>query len=314
MGENRVFWIALAVSLVFHLSMVTLFSINIFFHIKPTQYYNLDFVSPAPPARRQVKKTSVQGLPAQVARLKLPSNSDTLSLAGAHVPEEEPLPEGLSLTGNGRLQLPFSENGGNAVPSEGNGSGLLPEVTLPSLLSRDIVQVELRQRSLRISKSGNVYDREDSLDSWARVGQGVARLRQVLRGEFPLADESKPETSPPPSLRRVSSPAEGFAVLLEWMDEPHDRDLLFSPPIKALWQIAPQDFDGPVTLVARVRPDGSVSEVFPSTLDVDKTLLDSIMESVRKYRFSPLPPGDSFDQYATIVIQADTGGQGGETP
>lgn len=272
MGGNRAFAIALGVSALIHLSMVTVFSIGVSFQVKTLRYYDFTIVRQpsraAPPAevasaadRRVLRPPSLDDLP------DLDASSDAPPLA---------------LEGQPTLLAS------------------LPEVELPTVGFSDLERLRLRQQSLRITERQSSLLSGGPEDSWARFGRGIDRLTDTL-SRLPFLDHETP-APPEPELQRVSVPAEGFEVYIEWMAGPRDRELLFSPPIEALFQLDPASLAKPITFVFRVGPDGRVREVLSSTVAVDPDLAVSVATALTKYRFASVPDANGLDQRGALII------------
>ena len=96
-------------------------------------------------------------------------------------------------------------------------------------------------------------------------------------------------------------PAAGFEAHIEWVAEPRDRELLFAPPIVALWGADPAVLDEPLVIQFSVNARGRVVSVWSPQLD-DDGILSSAQNSLLKYRFEPAEIAD--DQQATLHVMA----------
>lgn len=267
MRKNRALYIALGVSALFHLSMVTLFSIGIWFEVNPVEYYRFDIVAEAP-------ASAPPDAPRQVLRVPSPEFSPA---------EAEAMPQ---LT----------------LPAATTALGAPPTVQLPTLQFAELSRLRLRERSLEIRAQRTGQLEEDRGDSWARFGQELEDLRSTIAG-LPLFEQGLDAKEPPSSKpQRISIPAEGFEVYIEWMTAPTDRQVLFSPPIEALWKLEPNELGGPISFVFRVGPGGRVREVLPGSIDVDTSLVLSVARALTHYRFEALEEGNNFDQHGTLLI------------
>jgi hypothetical protein len=85
------------------------------------------------------------------------------------------------------------------------------------------------------------------------------------------------------------------------MSEPRERELLFSPPIEALYKIEPEELAEPITLVFRVNPRGEVVEVLTPLPD-DAGIVVSAARALTTYRFAPLEEPNTWDQHGTLLI------------
>ena len=177
----------------------------------------------------------------------------------------------------------------------------LPQVELPTLFLEDLERLHLQRRSLEIRSRRAGSSRDSPGDTWSRFGQEIAQLRDVLRTGLGLGDRSE-HLSAGVSRSLISVPAEGFESHIEWMSPPHDRQLLFSPPIPALMHTDSRDFIQPVTFIITVRPDGGIREVLQGVIIDDSTLAVDLMRAINRYRFTPLPAGETYDQRATVLI------------
>jgi hypothetical protein len=134
-------------------------------------------------------------------------------------------------------------------------------------------------------------------DSWARFISEIGRLDDALR-QLPLFDSApKEEAAPAP----VSRPVDGLAVYIDWMGEPEDRELIFSPPIDALWGIEPTRMTESISVVFKVNPQGEVIEVLTPVED-EQGIVAGAGRALLKYRFAPLEGPGQGDQYGTLII------------
>jgi len=275
--------VSLGVSALFHLSMVTLFSIGIWFEVEPVDYYEFEFVnfSELRQARAQAARPAA---PRQV--LRVPSLDNPLDMTdpaavagGVDAPSESPF----------------------ELDAEETLLASLPEVELPTVLFADLDRLRLRERSLEIRSRHDAMLAAERGDSWSRFGREIGQLRDAL-GRLPFFDRESEQAKP--ILHPVSIPAEGFAAHIEWMTEPKDRQLLFSPPVTALLELDPAELTEPISFVFRVGPDGRVREVLQGAAMMDEDLLISLLRALRNYRFAPLPAGETGDQHGTLLISA----------
>ena len=125
----------------------------------------------------------------------------------------------------------------------------------------------------------------------------------VSPAKAPL-ERAKESTSAVAARVPVSRPAEGIAVYIEWMNEPKDRELLFSPPIDALWRLDPDSLTQPISLVFRVSPEGQVIEVI-APIDDEEGIVASAGKALTRYRFSTIEEDDARDQHGTLLIAPD---------
>lgn len=274
-GHNRALTVAAGISAAFHLSMVTLFSIGVRFDVEIPQYFQFDIVKTS-----QVRSATET---TDSARLRAPTIEDGFNAFSSNNAAGEFL-GGLDIAeGAARLQEP-------------------PEVLLPTLEFDNLERLRLRERS--IAASNRSLDSRDAWpdDSWAQFGRELEQFRRATLGRLPFFGEEPSVDEPSP--QRVSVPAEGFEIYIEWMSEPFDRQLLFSAPIEALWRVDPRTLSKPISFTFRVGPDGRVREVMQGALLEDEELAASVLKALLRYRFTPLPEGQAQDQHGTLLIAA----------
>ena len=268
MLRNRLFLVALSVSALFHLSMVTLFSIVFEFPVQRIDYYSFSILSEGP----------------------------AFSSEASAAPEER-------ITSLPSLQNPLRntefEGLGLGEPSGGWSSGL-PAIELPRIEFAEMEMLEVREEGLTIrSRLADFLDAPLS-EPWSRLSRGLERLGDALTSPG-LFDEADEEILERPAPKLVARPAEGFEAYVEWMSEPRDRELLFSPPIEALFRLRPEDLTEPITLVFRVNPQGEVIEVLTPLPD-EAGIVVSAARALTTYRFAPLDATGSRDQHGTLLI------------
>lgn len=271
MLKNRPFLVALCLSVVFHISMVTLFSIVFEFQVKRIEYYDFHILS-----EQQLVSEEARAAPERRSR-NLPVLEDPLRKAGI---EELARDEGSEV-------------------SAGWASGL-PAIELPRLEFAEMEMLELREESLTIqSRLAEFLDAPLS-EPWARLGRGLERLGDALSSSW-FFDEEEETVIEQGMPQLVARPAEGFEAYVEWMSEPRDRELLFSPPIEALFKVDPEELTEPITLVFRVNPEGEVVEVLTPLPD-DAGIVVSAARALTTYRFAPLEESNTWDQHGTLLI------------
>ena len=276
MDSRRVLYVALAVSTVFHLSMVTVFSISVWLPVETINYYTFDIVEVDRPVPVAPPPTEVEPVP-------LPSLNDELTL-NTDLPRLEP---------DQQLQLepPVME----PVSLE----PALPEIELPRLQFAELERIRLREEGFRVQTRYRGLGGANRDDLWARFGEELDQLRGAF-ARLPFSNDAPEEDAPMP----VSRPAEGIAVYIEWMGEPKDRDLLFSPPIDALWKLDPDTLTEPISLVFRVSPEGEVIEVMAPVED-EEGVVASAGKALTRYRFAPVEGDNVHDQHGTLLIAPD---------
>src|SRR5690606_4236841 len=150
MARDRVFAVSLTISTLFHLSMVTLFSIVLMFERRELPYIRVEFrqefpEAPAPAALESAANESLQ--------LRAPNellDSFIAGESGAGVP----FPDG-SL----KLSAPALTGG-------------LPSIELPKLEFAELERLRLRQEALPMREDLERYLGRKSRDPWARFGRG----------------------------------------------------------------------------------------------------------------------------------------------
>lgn len=254
MLRDRTFVSCFAISLFLHLTMVTLFSIELRYERKPIQYYPFDIVD-------------VRGF-------------------------EQPAPQALP-----KLDLP-PEVAPAAPDDETDRSeylASLPKIALPTLAFDEIPTVSLREPSYEAARPAAV-----SRDAWARFGEEIQDVRAVLRN-LPVFD-----LLPTPEEREAEAtdafyPLPDLRAHVEWLAEPRDRRLLFTPPLSPQWRDTRAELNHPVTVMFQVDPDGSVGEVIAPVEDLSEPI-DGVVEALKGYRFEPQPRG-SRSQSAALVLE-----------
>ena len=287
LAGNRPFTVALVVSTLFHLSMVSVFSIVLWFPRYDVRYYPVEIVQQYATAVRPrlAKRDTGAGRDA----LRVPSPDRMIEDLG-----------GLAEEGGGMLETAGVEElavGGGNSPDEAWAS--LPPVELPRLQFADLERLRTREESLRIRSQFSDLFQERTEDSWAlfsRRLRGIGGALTRWTSGRPAPDKAGPI--------RVSSPAPGFALYIEWMSNPKDRELLFSPPIRALWGVDPAGFRDSIAFVFKVNPQGKVSEVQVPVED-DEGITDGVGGALSQYRFAPLEGEDARDQRGTLLLVAE---------
>jgi len=294
LAGNRPFKAALAISTLFHLSMVSVFSIVLWFPRHDVHYYPVDIVQQYAAALPHLAKRdpgAVRG------RLRVPSPGRMMEEAGALAPIGE--------EGGGLLKVAASEglavSGDPLAEADPDDSWAgLPPIELPRLEFADLDRLRTREESLRIrSQFSEVFEGRPE-DSWAAFSRRLRGLSGALT-RWTSPREALPQHGP----MRVSSPAAGFAFYIEWMSSPRDRELLFSPPIRALWGVDAARFAEPAAFVFTVSPQGKVTEVQVPVED-EEGITDSIGGALARYRFEPLQGEDARDQIGTLLLVGES--------
>jgi len=268
--HSRAFAYSLVVSALFHLSMVSVFSIVIYFPRRDAPYYAVRLVEQRPDA--PAARGPVSTVPRET--LRVPSPDRLLEDGRAE-----------DAAGPGLEPGPLAS---------------LPPIELPRLEFPDLERIRTREESLRIrSQYSDLFAREPR-DSWARFGEELRGLTSALT-RWTLPGTAEPRSRPV----RVSTPAPGFALYIEWMSEPRDRKVLFSPPVQALWNLEPAAVAEPIALVFTANPQGKVTEVQIPVED-DAGVVAAIARALLRYRFEPLEGEETRDQKATLLVTAET--------
>lgn len=262
MVRNRVFTAAFSVSTLLHVSAITLFSIVIPFPRQNTHFYTFEIVETRMMA-------DAGGLSGEVLRVRSPAQ------ALAMLDDEEPTAPGL-------LELRES----------------LPDIKLPTVEFAQLDRLQLSMKGLELGRRFDDLSREKPRDPWARFSDELGRVGGALR-ELTSADKIEPDTDKP---HLVSRPAAGFEVYVEWISGTTDRQLVYAPPIDALWGLDPARLSGSLTFIFSVAPDGRVTEVLPPITDSSDLATDAAI-TLSKYRFEPLT-GDNKNsvQRGTFII------------
>lgn len=265
MAQNRPFLLAFAFSSVLHLSMVTIFTIYIDIPVAKIGYYTFDIVNPA---------THLSYL-GPGATDDLPQNSlrETLRLNAS------------DLTG---VEAP-------ANVSEGI-TGEFPAITLPTWALPELERLQLRQESLRL-RAEFVRKQKQKPLSFLLGESGFLRETLGRIADFGDDDEAPAQNS----AMLVGRPVEGVVMYIEWMADPKDREILYSPPIESLWRLGPSALRQPMSILFKVAASGEVIEVL-TPIEEDNELAGSAGKALLKYRFAPLLEGEDKEQYGTLLV------------
>lgn len=187
------------------------------------------------------------------------------------------------------------------------GGGASPPIDLPTLEFAELERLRVRQESLQAwSRFDDLFEPREA-DSWARFSRSLSGLSRTLSdlrrpgetgniGRDTLAIGARQERIP------THRPAEGFEAHILWAGEPADRDLLFAPPVEALWSVDPATLVRPIEVVLQVNALGKVVNVFSPNVD-NRDLIDEVQLTVLQYRFEPLALEEGAMQTATLRIQ-----------
>jgi hypothetical protein len=185
---------------------------------------------------------------------------------------------------------------------------MLPPIELPTLEFAELQRLRVRQEGLLPDALRDDIFGEDDTDSWQRFGHSLGQIRRTLTG-LTLSGTGAPALPEldanvdSPTLR----PAEGFEAYIEWDTAPANRQLLFAPPIRALWELDEAQVKLPLSLVIEVSPMGRVVNVWSPTFDTSG-VIDHIQLGVLKYRFEPIEAPDAGNQLGNLQISRAEGG------
>ncbi|MFO7774999.1 MAG: hypothetical protein R6W89_04300 [Candidatus Hydrogenedentota bacterium] len=268
MMRDRVFLIALGASGLLHLSMVTLFSIGIYFPREEHEYYDFQIVDVN--ARNQAASFS--------------DSADSLDL-----PTQGELAPGIADSPSFG-----SENDERfAAPS-------LPSIELPRLEFADLDRLRLREMGADAESRYRRHSSSHPGDSWARFGQELERFGHTLT-RLPFLSERSNVSKAPPEV--LTHPAPDFKARIEWLSDPKDRQLIFAPPIDALWGLQPAALQ-PMTFIIRVNAEGRVVEVI-SPAEGDSELVSQVGRQLLRYRFAPHNANQPDTQLASYTLSGD---------
>jgi len=257
-----------SVSMLFHLSMVTLFSIYVYVPVSRPKYAQLD----------------IKYL--ELGRVDLASSDLTLripAMDGALTPEAEsgvPEPAEIGpLAATERLTLQ------------------LPEIAPPAFDSAQLERWEMIATATRALPL-RLPDLEE--DSWARSIGRIERIQDRLR-EYTALDSVFPVAPDSHHIVPITQPVAGLQVYIEWGREPLDRKLELRPPIDSLWRLDPKTLERPLGLAFKVNAAGEVVYVLPT----DDEILRDVSDALKQFRFAPLVDPRSDDQIGTLVIASE---------
>lgn len=259
------FHAAFFISVLFHLSMVVVFNVVIYFPRDDIQYYKVEIVQARPAALLPV------------------SSPDRLRLSKAQDPFEKEVRPADQLSGL---------------------DGML-DIELPTLEFAELSRLKVRQENVNPPIDYSEFFLESPKDSWAQFHAGIKKLRQTISElAFPSPTDAAPaKAEPAPEIVTTFRPAQGFNAHIEWSSEPKNRKLLFSPPMEALWSVDPASVKKGIEFVLTVDANGRVVNAWNPVID-PSGLMDSLQMTALKYRFEPLAVGKSGEQVGTLYIQS----------
>lgn len=185
--------------------------------------------------------------------------------------------------------------------SQGLDNGL-PAVDLPVIEFAEIDRLRIRyDASAPLPDLDRFFEPARPADSWSRFGGELHRLGRSLRDLALPGDD----TADAGNERTLSHrPAEGFEAYIEWSGPPADRELLFAPPIKALWEVSPANLTRPLEIVFKVNPSGRVTNVWSPMIE-EGGLIDDVQMTLLQYRFAPL---SNYSDTPSPATQAEQSG------
>lgn len=264
MKARSLFVGALAFSLLFHLSMVTVFRIVIYFPRHDIDYFQFNIVE-----ARARPKTDLNSR--EVLQVPSPDGALERIRAGGVLGEAE--------------APPWEES--------------LPPVTLPTLEFGELDLLRVRTKGLQIRARYDKLFRHPPLDTWARFGQKLGSVG----GALARLTLGAPPSSEPASIP-VSRPAPGFEAYLEWMSEPFDRQPISVSKIEALWGHDPSELEEPITLVFKVNRNGKVIYVLPQSVEDEEGIVDGAARALLTYEFESLNGEGPQTQHGAFLVRA----------
>lgn len=268
MVRNRPAIICLVVSILFHLSMISVFSIVIRFPSRYVHYASLEIVEAAAPSFRIAERSQ----PERGVLTVPPPDIDSLTEFNPDMSIDDAFGE------------TFEDPWATELPIE-----------LPRL---EFAELERREQSLRIRSELTDDPELPRQDSWAAFTSGLKDLGSMVAS---LAGSPGDDSAVGPE--RVATPAPGFVAYLEWVSEPKDRTLLFSPPIQALWSVDPHSLRSSLEFLFKIDALGKVEEI-QIVMDDGSGVAASVANAILKYRFEPLQAGPRV-QRGTLTIKAE---------
>lgn len=269
MLRDRVLITTIAVSVLVHLSMVTLFSIYVWVPVNRPRY-----------AQLEIKYLGQPGL--TLAAMDLSLHMPTL---GPTLDEGTPDPEAGE---RANLSIPQPESGPAPLA--------LPEISLPSLDTKLLERAEMVASSAGVRSSFEPAERQDF---WARAIGQIGRLDDRLRELTPL-ESVFPDAAEPVRPVPIARPAAGLAMYIEWTGEPRERKLALGAPIDSLWRVDVAAMGRPISVPFKVNAQGEVTYVLPPP--EDDVVLQSVSDALRRFRFAPLDAPNAPEQIGTLVI------------
>src|SRR5690606_20263804 len=200
------------------------------------------------------------------------------------------------------LSLPASPESPFATPGSAAAAehlASLPQIALPVLKFSDIGTVDLPDpASLTLDPRFEPRDTPPPQDAWARFGEEIQDLRDVLRNLPFLEGGDARQTNG--GGEEPLRPAPGYKATIRWLGDPEDRRLLFTSPVDPQALAAATPPVAPVEILFRVQRDGRVTEVLPPVGE-DGGIAAAVADALRRYRFEPVPGEGRGAQTGTFV-------------
>jgi hypothetical protein len=266
-ARNNVLLVALVISTLFHLSMVSVFSIVIRFPSKGVQYFPLDIVESSKPSNPVFASRDILRTPTPDSLLPEETTSD----------ENEP-----------DLRMESQD--------------AIPPVELPRLRAPEDQALRTPEESLRIrTQFSELFEsrRPEMPDSWALFTRQLREIGPTLSRTF--AGEAKEE----PTGQKISTPVPGLNVHVDWLAEPKHRKVLLAPPIQALLSIDPETLDQPVVIVFVVNAQGKVIEARAPAIGENADAIESARKALMDYMFEPSEGEHPREQRGALIIEAE---------
>jgi hypothetical protein len=263
--DRRPVWIALLFSTLFHLSMVSIFSIVIWFPTTEGRYLTVSIARITP---EQAKR------PASTPQLQLPT------------------PDALMDKQSGLAAEAANEYPANLPPIE------LPRLRAPELNLRQNEQERLKIRSLLSEAFED--DAKTQPDSWAIFTEQMREIGYTLtRWKRAPAEEATIR----PARIALTSPVPGVSLHIEWVSKPRDRKVLFAPPIQTLWKADLAQLHDPIVLLFSVDAKGKTIEIQAASED-DAGVIAAAKEALANFKFEPIETDQARNQRGMLYIEA----------
>ena len=274
-SRARTMQLALAFSILFHLSMVTLFRIVIYFPRYDIDYLNVDIV--------------------RTDRVRAVARSEPLERLS--VPSSESGFERMTGLTSDALEDSLADAGMETESAPRDPWAGLPQIELPTLRFEELDRLRFQVRGLEVRKRYTDPSARDG-DLWSRFGRGLSSVSDALTSVVRGGRESEDG----PRAIAVPDPAPGFEAYVEWLTPPYTRQALGGARIESLWGRDPRSLRAAIALPFRVDPEGLVVEVLPP-LEGDPTVVDDAMDALAGYRFELVPGDGASTQMGTFIVR-----------